>query len=148
MYEHLRTESETTQMSLNDDEKKQLTDYSLMDALSKVELMAHVRSTLYDLESRVRRYQEYGNSRRDPEIAILRVKISNLATSVPNSGEHFLRALGTDVEDYMYDRPGEDIDLLLKEAGLGSMDEVEDDGSFWEESLPFEDPLEVYKRNK
>lgn len=146
--ENQDSENWNVEMSLNDKEKKQLADLSLMETLSKVELMAHVRSTLWDLDSRIRRYQNYGNSSRDPELTSLREKLTELSTSIPNSGEDLLKVLGTDPENYAYTCPGEDIDLLLEEAGLADMEELEETGSCWEDELPYEDPLEVYKRNK
>ena len=134
---------------LTPEENKDLADWALAMALTKARTLSTVETMLSGAIARIDGYMRAWNAfAKDPQLLQVRVDINELLNKLPD-GAHYqdliTEALGYSVpEQFDYASPGEDRMALMRDRGADPNDD-----QVWEDyDLPFEDPLEVFKRKK
>jgi hypothetical protein len=131
---------------MNADDRKSLADLALLTANDKSRTMDVVRALLNAAEEQCRSFRScHSTFEGDPEIAKLAKDIMELQMKIPRYEPNVMEVVaGIKGGDYDYYN-GNDIFRLRRKdlEARGTKFKNEDE---WELDVPWEDPLDVYKR--
>jgi len=131
---------------MNADDRRSLADLALLTANDRSRTMDVVRALLKAAEDQCHSLRScHSTFEGDPAVKKLEEQIRNLMFTVPNYEPNAMEvAAGLKGEDYEYYN-GNDIWRLRRKdlEARGTKFANEDD---WEMDVPWEDPLDVYKR--